>query len=175
MVLDRRPMIEYVVQALRPRWLRFSSPPTATRRVIHGCAVPLWSRTGWKVSPGAWPAWPARCRPTTLYALAVPCDSPFVPPDLADRLLDALLGRAAEVAVPHDSERLQPVFALMRRDLLPSIDAYLQAGERRVDRWYARHRRVPVHMSDVPEAFVNVNTPEDMAALERRLARASAC
>ncbi len=106
----------------------------------------------------------------TPYVLTVPCDSPLVAGDLAERLYTTLLNEDAEISVAHDGERMHPVFALMRRDLLPSLRGYLGAGERKIDRWFARHRLAISDFADEPDSFLNVNSPEERAALELKLA-----
>ena len=105
---------------------------------------------------------------TELVAL-VPCDSPLIPRDLVQRLLDAMRRQDAEIAVAHDGERMQPVWTLLRRDLLPSLHRTLAADERKVDRWYTLHRVALADLSGYPDAFVNVNTPDDLAGLARVL------
>ncbi len=107
----------------------------------------------------------------TPLVVTVPCDSPLLPGDLVARLC-AGLGRDAAIAVAHDGERMQPVFSLLRTELLEDLRAWLASGERKIDRWYARHPHSLVDFSDHPETFVNVNTPEDRAAVESRLAEA---
>jgi molybdopterin-guanine dinucleotide biosynthesis protein A len=67
---------------------------------------------------------------------------------------------------------MHPVFALMQRDLLSSLRAYLDAGERKIDRWFDRHRLAISDFSDEPDTFLNVNSPEERAALELKLAEA---
>jgi molybdenum cofactor guanylyltransferase len=170
-VLNGRPMIQYIVDALRPQvGALIVSANRNQARYAALCECPVVPDTlGEFAGPLAGMASVLRAA-ATAYVLAVPCDSPLVPPDLAERLLQGLLAADAELSVAHDGERLQPVFALLRRDLLSSIEAYLQAGERKIDLWYARHRMVPVDLSNAPETFINVNTPEDKTALERRLA-----
>ena len=100
----------------------------------------------------------------TPWLLSVPCDSPFVPPDYAQRMLAAATQAEAEVAMAVCDGR-QPVFALIARHLDEDLDAALAAGERKIDRWFGRHRLVEVDFSDRPEAFLNLNRPEDHAAL----------
>jgi molybdenum cofactor guanylyltransferase len=100
----------------------------------------------------------------------VPCDSPLLPGDLVERLLRSALRESAELAVVHDGKRLQPMFALLHRSLLTPLQVYLEGGGRKVDAWYAQQRMVTADLSDHPEAFVNLNTPEDHAALERQFA-----
>jgi molybdenum cofactor guanylyltransferase len=101
--------------------------------------------------------------------LTVPCDSPLLAADLAARLYSALAEDGAEIAVPFDGERLQPVFALVRRELAYSLAGYLGEGGRKIDRWFERHRVTRVDFSDRPECFINVNDPDERAALEARL------
>lgn len=103
----------------------------------------------------------------TALLLTVPCDSPWIAPSLAARLRAGLDEAQADVAVVHDGERLQPVFALMRRDRVrPGLREALAAGQRRVDGWLSGQRWTGVDFSDAQRCFVNVNTPEDYAAAQ---------
>jgi molybdenum cofactor guanylyltransferase len=100
----------------------------------------------------------------TPYLLTLPCDGPIVVSDLAARLASGLVQADAEIAVAHDGRRLQPVYALLHRTVLPGLRIAMQQGERKIDRWYPRNRWVTVDFSDVPEQFSNINTPEDYAS-----------
>jgi len=71
--------------------------------------------------------------------------------------------------VAFDGERLHPVVALLRTSLADDLAATLAEGERKIDRWYARHAWCRVDMSDCPEAFANLNTEEEKARLELAL------
>lgn len=104
---------------------------------------------------------------TSDWVLFVPCDGPNIPRDLAVRMLKQAQAEEAEIAVAHDGKRMQPVVALIQRKLLPSLQAMLQEGERKIDRWYARHLVTEVDFSDQPEAFVNVNRRDDLADLQQ--------
>jgi molybdopterin-guanine dinucleotide biosynthesis protein A len=97
----------------------------------------------------------------TEYLLTLPCDGPMVLPDLARRLADGLDDAAADIAVAHDGDRLQPVYALLHARVTDDLRAALAEGERKIDRWYPRHRWATVDFSDVPQQFRNINTPED--------------
>jgi len=105
----------------------------------------------------------------TDYVAFVACDSPLLPPDLIQRLARVLTAHDADIAVAHDGHRLQPVCALLKRDLLPSLLLTLTGGERKVDHWYALHHAVEADLSDVPDAFINANTPEQLADIGQRL------
>ncbi len=105
----------------------------------------------------------------TRYLLTAPCDSPFLPNDLAKRLYAAMLDQQAEISVAHDGERLEPVFALLDCALAPSLLGYLQEDGRKIETWYHRHRLAIVDFSDRAEAFANINTPDELESANARL------
>lgn len=96
----------------------------------------------------------------------VPCDAPNVPADLVLRLHSALQATGAEVAVVRTGAYLQPVFALMRRELRAEILEFLQSGGRKIDFWFASRRCVEVPFDDEPDSFANLNTLEELRRLE---------
>ena len=104
---------------------------------------------------------------TTEYIVTLPCDGPQLAPDLVRRLMDALQRDAAEIAVAHDGARMQPVYALIPRRLLPSLEQFLASGDRKIDRWYAQHTIALADFSDEPETFININTPDDRLRLQQ--------
>lgn len=98
--------------------------------------------------------------------VTAPCDSPFLPPDLVERLASELAMRDAEIAVAKTGDQAHPVFCLMRKHVLGSLRAFLEGGQRKIDRWYETHRLVEVAFDDEADAFLNINTLEEKAALE---------
>ncbi len=119
--------------------------------------------------PGPLAGWLAgieRCE--TPYMATVPCDSPHFPTDLVARLAQALERDQADIAMAATLEdgrvQVQPVFCLLKASLLESLLAYLQSGERKIDRWTAQHACVQVQFDDA-RAFFNANTLEDLHAL----------
>ncbi len=105
----------------------------------------------------------------TPWILTLPCDGPFPPTDLAQRLARALTQANAEVAIARDTERLQPTHALLSVALAPSLQRYLAAGERRLDTWQSQHRRALADFSDCPLAFANINNLQDVPRLEAQI------
>jgi molybdopterin-guanine dinucleotide biosynthesis protein A len=97
--------------------------------------------------------------------VTAPCDSPFLPLDLVARLYAALELDAAQLAMARSGGWNQPVFALCRREVLDSLSAFLAAGGRKVDAWYAALKVVEVPFPD-EAGFANINTPEDLERLE---------
>ena len=105
----------------------------------------------------------------TQYLVTVPCDSPLFPMDLVDRLAHALDAEDAEIAVAATLDgsvlHVQPMFCLMRSELMESLCRFAQSGEREIDRWTARHRCVEGPFSD-PLAFATANTADGLLQLQ---------
>ena len=95
-----------------------------------------------------------------------PCDTPFLPADLVARLHAALQANAAQLAVARTGNQPHPVFCVCRRDVLPHLTAFLQDGGRKIDAWYATLKVVEVTFDDRPDAFSNINTPDELKAFE---------
>lgn len=93
-------------------------------------------------------------------AVSVPCDSPFLPLDLVVRL-KSFLGEN-DLAVAKTGDQAHPVFALVRRSVLPHLESFLAGGGRKIDAWYATLAAVEVSFDDQPDAFRNINTLEEL-------------
>ena len=104
----------------------------------------------------------------TPFVLTVPCDTPLLTGQLLQRLADRLPMSNAAIAVAHDGERWHPVVMLAETRLADDLQAYLDAGERKVEHWIRRHRWVSIDFSDAAGALANINTPDDLARLETR-------
>ena len=96
--------------------------------------------------------------------VTAPCDSPFLPPDLVARLRAAM--GASDLAVAKTGTQAHPVFAMVRRDIVDHLTAYLAGGGRKIDAWYASLEVVEVAFDDEADAFSNINTREELRAHE---------
>ncbi len=113
-----------------------------------------------------------RCETPLL--LTVPCDTPLFPLDLIERLHAAMVEQEADLAMAAAREedgqvRPQPVFCLLKVDLLDSLVAFTHQGGRKIDAWTGQHRCAIVPFDrpqDAPEAFFNANTHEELLKLE---------
>jgi len=99
--------------------------------------------------------------------VTVPCDSPFLPADLVERLAGALDARGADLAVARTFEQPHPVFALVRRSVLPHLTRFLDEGGRKIDAWYATLSTIEVPFDDEADAFRNINTPDELQQSDR--------
>ena len=103
------------------------------------------------------------------YVLTVPCDSPLLPLDLVERLLNGMTEALADIAVASSDGDTHPVFCLMKKSVLPSLTAFLEQGERKVSAWQKSQNYLEVDFSDNSDGFINLNTFEDLKALELKL------
>ena len=92
----------------------------------------------------------------------VPCDSPFLPADLVSRLRAALDADNAELAVARTFDQPHPVFALVRKRVLPHLARFLEGGGRKIDAWYATLAIIEVAFDDEADAFRNINTLDEL-------------
>ncbi len=114
-----------------------------------------------------------RCE--TPWLVTVPCDTPLFPHDLVARLAQAAERDGAEIAMAAAREedgqlRAQPVFCLLRLELLESLVRFTHGGGRKIDAWTAQHKTVLVPFDapgDDPRAFFNANTLAELHQLEQ--------
>jgi molybdopterin-guanine dinucleotide biosynthesis protein A len=113
-----------------------------------------------------------RCE--TAWLVTVPCDTPLFPQDLVARLAHAAGHQDAEIAMASAPEedgqlRTQPVFCLLRVDLLESLVRFTHGGGRKIDAWTAQHKTAVVPFNapgDDARAFFNANTLAELHRLE---------
>jgi len=119
----------------------------------------------------------------TSYLLTLPCDAPFIPHDLVDRMLSQLAmqfpanhskdvqtkdvqTKKEMIVVAHDGKQLQTVHALIPVALLQSLQTFLHTDQRKVEDWYQQHELLITDFSDIPHAFVNINTQKQRQEIE---------
>ena len=95
------------------------------------------------------------------YIVMCPCDSPFLQGALVQALIDGCISNDADISVPHDGGRLQPVFCVVNRRVEASLNAFLNEGERKIDRWFTKHKVHTVDATEYAVSFLNINTEEE--------------
>jgi len=172
--LGGKPLLSHVIERIGPqvgaliinangdaeRFAAFGLPVAAD--VIEGFAGPLAGvLTGME--------WAEAHAPEAEWVLTAPTDAPFLPRDLAGRLLQAIAAAGADIACAASAGRDHPVAGLwpirLRYDLRRAM---VEEGIRKVDIWTARHRLISVPFDAEPvDPFFNANRPEDLAEAER--------
>ncbi|KAF0163798.1 MAG: mobA [Rhodocyclaceae bacterium] len=161
--LDGRPLVQWVLTRLSPQVdsVLINANQNLARYAELGCTVLPDSIPDFAGPLAGLHA--ALSRATTPLLLTVPCDSPFLPGDLAQRLRDALEAQGAELAVARTGDQVHRAFCLTRRGILPKLEAFLASGERKVGLWHASLKLAEVAFDDEADAFSNINTLEDLA------------
>ncbi len=104
----------------------------------------------------------------TSLVLTVPCDSPTIPTDLSERLLNAHNEHTSTpLCVVHDGKRLQNLFMLFDVNLLKNMEEYFLNDRRSVYSWIQQHAFQEVDFSDKADLFINVNDQTNFDALQR--------
>lgn len=167
--LHGRPLIEYVLDRLRPQTgaILINANRHHERYAAYGVPVIPDLEGGFAGPLAGIAAGLATAR--TDWVVVVPCDCPLLPSDLVARLWQARCTAEADVAVAQAAGRLQPVFALVPVTARAELERRLRAGERKVETWLKAQRLAIADFSDEAEAFVNVNTEEERRAVEERL------
>lgn len=167
--LAGRPMVAYVLDALRPQvgTLLISANRNRERYTAFGYPVVADADDGHLGPLAGVLAALKRC--TTEFLLTAPCDAPLVAPDLGARLYAACIAAGTDVAVACDGALRQPVFLLLRAALAPSLESYLAGGGRKAGAWLGQMPVAEADLSDQPDTFLNVNDPAERVRVEARL------
>jgi molybdopterin-guanine dinucleotide biosynthesis protein A len=104
------------------------------------------------------------------FTFCCPGDAPLLPVTLVARLATAAERGLADLAIPHDGVRRQPLFLLLRTSLRSSLREFLTGSGRAVQAWIDRQRTAVLDASVDRENFVNINTETDLVQLEHLLA-----
>jgi len=167
--LNNKAMIAYVLERLSGQSSSLSINCNRSQPAYAKFGYPLFEDT---ISGGLGPLaglLSALERSESDYVLSVPCDTPLLPTDLVERMLHTLTQERAEVCTVNDGDRLHPVVLLVKRDVLTGLRRYLTEGGRKVHDWFYSVPHCSADFSDQPEAFININTPEQLATLQQRL------
>lgn len=162
-------MAQHVLQRLAPQVGAVAINANQNLDIYAGFGVPVWpdDLEGFEGPLAGLETGMRRCA-TPLLATA-PCDSPFVPLDLVERLQQALQVNDADLALAETEEhgriQPQPVFALVKTSALPQLSAYLAGGGRRMDGWYGSIKVARVRFDDA-SAFRNINTLQELQQFE---------
>jgi molybdopterin-guanine dinucleotide biosynthesis protein A len=97
----------------------------------------------------------------TSLTLVVPCDTPRLPNNLMQKLLNGL--GDASVAVAHDGNNEQPLVFLAHTTALEEIDVYLKTGRRSVKGWLEGMNHNRVYFETGSDEFENINTINQLA------------
>ena len=167
--LAGRPLISHVLDRLEPQVERvlISANGDATRFGGLGCPVVADDKPQGPLS-GVLAALTVAAGMGATHVVSTPVDTPFLPGDLAPQLLLASEASREGLALAAAEDGDHPATALWPVALVPALAAYLATGEAKVTRFTDAHDAARAYFPD-PRAFLNLNTPEDLAAAEALL------
>lgn len=105
---------------------------------------------------------------STQWLYTAPADVPAPPRSVLQTLLQHLNAQGGDL-VYACAGRPQPLFMLVNKNLLGSLEHYLHNGLRRVQLWQREHGHA-VHFDVDGDGFLNINTPDDLQAAHQRIA-----
>ncbi len=161
-----RPLISHVLERIAPQ--------VATVVINADPLDPEWAKLGVPVVADRIPDRPgplagvhaALSTVKTSWLLSVPCDTPLLPPDLVERLAEVQSATQADRVSVRCGNQPHPVIALLHHSLADELAAYLAEGGRRIEGWLARGNWAEALFDD-EQAFVNLNTVDELRLLER--------
>jgi molybdopterin-guanine dinucleotide biosynthesis protein A len=178
--LGGRPILDHVLARVRPQAAGVILNANGDPARFAGYGLPVVA-DGVPGHPGPLAGvlaaldWAAAHRPDLAWVLSVPGDCPFLPDDLAAGLHAAREAAGVPLACARSAEdgQTHPVIGLWPVALREDLRASLLGGERKIDRWTARHGCAHADWPSRPvDPFFNANAPADLEEAERLLARA---
>jgi molybdenum cofactor guanylyltransferase len=167
--LAGKPLIAHVLDRLRPQ---------VARVLISANGDPArFARFDCEVIPDDAPQGPlsgilaALMRAQGLGATHVasaPVDTPFLPENLVEQLTSTARQSPEGLALAHAIDGAHPVCGLWPVALAPALTEYLADGNAKVTNFTDAHHAARSLFLD-KRAFLNLNTPEDLAAAEALL------
>jgi molybdopterin-guanine dinucleotide biosynthesis protein A len=101
------------------------------------------------------------------FVLAIPADMPFLPHDLLDRLLEAMVDKGCALA--ESGGHIHPVCGLWRASAVGQVEDYAASGRRSLKGLAACVSFAAVEWRVEPvDPFFNINTSENLAEAARR-------
>ncbi len=165
--LDGKPLIEHVIARLQPQVS--SLIISANRNIEH------YQKYGYPVITdqinnqgplGGILSALQQCKNDWL--LTMPCDSPYPPQDLRLRIHQTANQTTSLLFTAHDGQHSQPLFSMIHRSLINSLQTFLASNEKKVTLWLKQEGTIDVDFSDQPMAFININTGEMLASIQNK-------
>ena len=166
-----KPLIELTINCLKPQ--------VSTILINANRSITKYSHYGYRVLMDETPDFSGplagfsvglkHCK--TPYMLTAPCDSPLLPSDLGEKMAMELENQNLDLVYASSKEEdgkvwAQPVFCLMKSSLHDSLNSFLGKGDLKIDHWF-RELKSGTVVFESAQAFANVNTPEELEALEK--------
>ena len=156
----QRPLVEWVLDAIRPQ--------VSEVLISANRNVDVYAQYGCRVVSDTLPEFPGPLAGVlstmevvnTPWLLVTPCDSPHLPANLAQNLLDAAQAAGVPIAVAADAQHEHYITMLVQTRLADSLRDYLHSGQRAVHAWQQGFN--PARLTFAREELQNFNTLAEM-------------
>jgi molybdenum cofactor guanylyltransferase len=168
-MLAGRPLIAHVLDRLEPQveQVLISANGDPARFAALGCTVVADLRSIVPLS-GILATLSHAAKLGATHVVSTPVDTPFLPGDLVPQLLLAVETSHKGLASARTDDGDHPTTAIWPVTLVPALAAFLDSGMTKVIRFADAHHAARAQFPD-PRAFLNLNTPEDLAEAEALL------
>ena len=158
--LNNKPLIDYVFQTLSQQGANVAINANRNH-AIYQAYGPVFSDCfeGFQGPLGGMHA--AFSTLSTPWIGFVPCDCPHLPGNLLQKMYDAIEANT-EILVAHDGTSIQPVVTLIKNSVFERLEAFLKEGNRKIILFYDLCNTQRVDFSESHNAFINLNTPEEL-------------
>ena len=162
----QRPLIEWVLDAIRPQ--------VSEVLISANRNVDVYAQYGCRVVSDTLPDFPGPLAGVlsaieavnTPWLLVTPCDSPHLPANLAQNLLNAAQAADVPIAVAADPQREHYTTMLVHTRLVNSLRDYLQSGQGAVHVW--QQGFYPARAIFARDNLQNFNTRADLALTDKQ-------
>ena len=163
--LNKIPLVQHVINRIKPQVSEIIISANRNIEDYQQFGFPVFTDD---ISGYAGPLagiFKALQRSKSEWLLTVPADSPFIPTDLTQHLAQDV--GDSKIIIVHDGERLQPTFALIHKELASSLQQFLDKGERKTRAWMLQQPYKMADFSQAKNAFMNINTEDDLKTAEQ--------
>ena len=161
-----KPLIEHVIQAFEPQVGNLLINANRNHEIYKNYGFDIVSDESEDYCGPLAGILSALNKIDTPYLATAPCDTPFISRNIVAKLSLSILSEKTEISVAHNGDRLQPVFCVMKKDLITSINNYLRKGGRKIDQWFKQHSVTIVDLSNEIKCFENFNSKEEILMSE---------
>ncbi len=161
-----KPLIEHVIQAFEPQVGNLLINANRNHEIYKNYGFDIVSDESEDYCGPLAGILSALNKIDTPYLATAPCDTPFISRNIVAKLSLSILSEKTEISVAHNGDRLQPVFCVMKKDLIISINNYLREGGRKIDQWIKQHSVTIVDLSSEIKCFENFNSKEEILMSE---------
>ena len=103
---------------------------------------------------------------TTKYLLVLPCDCPFIEVDIIEKLYKSAEENNSDVVLIYDGQFLQPLFSLISKNALTSLEQCIAAKNFKAKQWMTDQKHSIIE-DNRPTLFFNINNENDLENAEK--------